>query len=611
MAYRASYNLTLAFYALDDRGSSADNLGGIHMTDTWNYIDFVNGKTPLPEPNLGWNTYGKGIESIGREGEPEAMEIPEPAADQLLVRVDAVGLCFSDVKLIKQGGDHPKLYGRDLATEPTRLGHEASVTVIEVGAELASQFEPGQRLAIQPDIYVDGVATAYGYTIPGGLIQYHLIGKEILEADGGAGYLIPVSKELGYAAAALSEPWACVEGSYMQRRRLAPGADGTMLIIGSPDDTVEYFSSQGFGSPSTIVLSNVSDHVANMVNDLGATVVVDDDISAASVAERASHHTGETGFDDIIVLSQTSADLIEELAKVIAYRGMMTMVGTEPLDGLPQIDVGRLHYHYTAYVGTTSNDIATAWGEARNRAETIAGGTAVFIGAGGPMGQMHMQRAIENEDGPATIIGIDLDDGRIETARTMLESLAIERGRRFILHNPSDSPNSVNDLVLAETDGRGADDVVVTVPVGPVMGDAATLMSDNGMLVLFAGVANGTMAPLNMSSVFLHNAQYTGTSGSSIEDQVSVLDKALAGSLSPGRALAAVGGIDAGQAGVRALLEGDFAGKVLIFPQLAGLPLTGLKELAEKHPEIGAALGENDTWTTEAERLLFEMYHAS
>lgn len=580
------------------------------MSD-WNYIDFAGGKTPLPEPNLGWNTYGTGVESIGVDGSPEPMEIPEPSADQLLVRVDAVGLCFSDVKLIKQGGDHPKLYGRDLATEPTRLGHEVSVTIVEVGANLGGQFTAGQRLAIQPDIYVDGVATAYGYTIPGGLIQYHLIGAEIFNTDGGAGYLIPVEESLGYAAAALSEPWACVEGAYMQRRRLAPGTGGTMLIVGSADDVTAYSSSQGFGSPGTIVLSNVSNHVASMVADLGANVVVDDGFDAASVAARSTAHTGETGFDDIIVLGQTSADLIEELAKVIAYRGMMTMVGTEPLDGLPLIDVGRLHYHYTAFVGTTSPDIATAWGEDRNRAETIPGGTAVFVGAGGPMGQMHMQRAIEKADGPAKIIGIDLDDDRLETVRTMLASLAEERGRTLILHNPKDDPNSVNELILAETDGRGADDVVVSVPVGAVMGDAATLMSQDGMLVLFAGVANGTLAPLNMSNVYLHNAQYTGTSGSSISDQVSVLDKSLDGSLSPGRALAAVGGIEAGREGVRALLEGDFAGKVVIFPQLSGLELTGLAELADKHPEIAAVLGENNTWTKEAEQILFETYHTS
>ena len=482
-----------------------------------------------------------------------------------------------------------------------------------MGADLADSYSPGQRLAIQPDIYVDGKATAYGYTIPGGLVQYHLIGKEILEADGGSGYLIPVDDGVGYASAALSEPWACVEGSYMQRRRLDPSSGGTMLIIGMPDDDTAYTTSAGLGSPSKVVLSSVSDGVRAMVAEHlpDADVVDDDAFDAASVAESSARHTGEDGFDDIVVLAQTSADLIEELAKVLAYRGMMTMVGTEPLDGLPLIDVGRLHYHYTAFVGTNSPDLATAWGEERNRAETKAGGVAVYVGAGGPMGQMHIQRAIEKVDGPATIIGIDLDDDRLEKARIMLEGLAEEKGRKFILHNPGDDPNSTQALLDAETDGQGADDVVVSVPVGPVMGDAATMMSPNGMLVLFAGVPNGTLAPLNMSNVYLHNAQYTGTSGSSIADQVSVLAKATDGSLTPSRALAAIGGIEAGQDGVRALLEGDYAGKVMIFPQLSGLELTGLDELVDRYPEIGEALGENDTWTPEAERLLFERFHTA
>src|SRR5436190_1403166 len=83
---------------------------------------------PIKDETLAWNTYGAGIENIGREGRPESFAVPKPGDDQLLVRVDAVGLCFSDVKLIQQGGKHPKLYNRDLTTEPTRVGHEATFT---------------------------------------------------------------------------------------------------------------------------------------------------------------------------------------------------------------------------------------------------------------------------------------------------------------------------------------------------------------------------------------------------------------------------------------------------------------------------------------------------
>ena len=141
------------------------------------YQRYRSPEPPVPAETWAWNLYGAGVESIGRGGKPERFPVPQPGPDQLLVRVDAVGMCFSDMKLIKQGGKHPKLYGRDLAREPTRLGHEVALTVVRVGSTLRGRFRPGMRLALQPDIYVQGRSTAYGYTIPGGLTQYHLSGR--------------------------------------------------------------------------------------------------------------------------------------------------------------------------------------------------------------------------------------------------------------------------------------------------------------------------------------------------------------------------------------------------------------------------------------------------
>ena len=63
-------------------------------TEDWTFADYRLGDTVLPEPNLGWNMYGTGLESMGENGSPEPMEIPEVAPDQLLIRIDAVGLCF-------------------------------------------------------------------------------------------------------------------------------------------------------------------------------------------------------------------------------------------------------------------------------------------------------------------------------------------------------------------------------------------------------------------------------------------------------------------------------------------------------------------------------------
>src|SRR5512140_1986274 len=134
----------------------------------------------LPAKTEAWNLYGAGMESMGQDGHSESFEVPQPGDDQLLVRIDSVGVCFSDLKVLKQGPSHPKLYNRDMRKEPTRLGHEVSLTVVKVGKNLQDRYHPGQRLAVQPDIYQNGKSTAYGYTVPGGLTQYHLIGDEVL-----------------------------------------------------------------------------------------------------------------------------------------------------------------------------------------------------------------------------------------------------------------------------------------------------------------------------------------------------------------------------------------------------------------------------------------------
>ena len=76
------------------------------------------------------------------------------------------------------------------------------------------------------------------------------------------------------------------------------------------------------------------------------------------------------------------------------------------------------------------------------------------------------------------------------------------------------------------------------------------------------------------------------------------------------RNFSAVGGIEAGRDGVQAVMEGRYAGKVLIFPQVEGVPLVGLEQLGEHLPDVAAALGERGEWTEEAERVLFENYRA-
>lgn len=562
-------------------------------------------KYNLPEKSWAWNLYGAGLENMGRGGAPEPFSVPEPDDDQLLVRIDSIGVCFSDVKILKQGGSHPKLYNRDLTVEPTRLGHEVALTIVKVGKNLQDRYKAGQRLAVQPDIYQQGKSTAYGYTIPGGLIQYHVIGDEVLKTDAGA-CLLPVEDDMGYAESSLLEPWGCVVAAYTQRRRLAPRNGGVLWIIGQPGDSTVYTFSSGLDAPATIVLTDVPASVEELVAATGAKCVERNGLSPADYESLSRELTNGAGFDDIVVLAPTSAGLISQIARFIARRGTLNLVGTQPLDGLVQVDLGRLHYDYIAFIGTNGTDIAASYGQGRNRCELRPGGSTVFIGAGGPMGQMHVQRALELPDGPKLIIATEISDDRLQTLNDMFALLAEKHGRKLLFFNPNTSKQSFRDFVMEATDHEGVDDVVVSVPVAALMEEGDTVMKPDGMMVLFAGVPNGTMGAVNLSNIYLSNAQYTGTSGLTIDDQASVMARRVAGTLSPGRSVAAIGGLETAAEAIESVIEGKYPGKVVIFPQIRNLPLTGLKELRDRLPEVAEKLGEDNMWTNEAEEVLIE-----
>lgn len=559
----------------------------------------------LPETNWTWNLYGAGLENMGREGQPEVLTIPEPGADQLLVRIDSIGMCFSDTKILKQGGSHPKLYNRDLSVEPTRLGHEVSLTIVKVGKNLQGAYHPGQRMAVQPDIYQRGKSTAYGYTIPGGLTQFHLIGPELLINDEGP-CLLPVHEEMGYAESALLEPWGCVMAAYTQRRRLQPKTGGTMWIIGQPGDETVYAFSKGLDAPASIILTDAPPAVKALAAKTGAKISECNGLTSQDFAALKQEQTGGMGFDDIVILNPTSAEIVGQIARLIARRGTCAMVGTRPLDGLVLVDLGRLHYDYIAFLGTQEPDIAAAYGEARNRCDLRPGGTTVFIGAGGPMGQMHVQRALELPDGPKMVICTEISDERLQTLQSMFTPLAEKNGRAIRIFNPNSAQQSFYDFVMEATEGQGADDVVVSVPVARLMEEGDSVMKPDGMLVLFAGVPNGTMGYVKLGNVYRSNAQYTGTSGLTMNDQAAVMDRRVAGTLSPGRSVAAVGGMECAIDAFNAVIESRYPGKIVIFPQIHNLPLTGLKELADRLPAVAEKLGEDLMWTNEAEAALIE-----
>ena len=146
---------------------------------------------PIPDEMRAAVLDGTGVDHLAVRCVP----VPRPGARQLLARVDAAGICTSVNKLLDQGPEHPLMHGWDPAAHPVIVGDEGVVTLVDVGAGLRDRYRPGSRFAVQPAVdiapiqhrerYRDhgrGVAKiAVGYTLPGLLAEYILIGR------GGAG----------------------------------------------------------------------------------------------------------------------------------------------------------------------------------------------------------------------------------------------------------------------------------------------------------------------------------------------------------------------------------------------------------------------------------------
>src|SRR5262245_15489277 len=121
----------------------------------------------LPRKMLRWHLYGAGLENFGKAGRPEEVPVPEYGPEELLVRQDACGLCFSDTKVIGLGPDHPRMTGRDMARDPVTLGHEVACTVVGVGEKVKDRFTVGDRFVVQADVFYQGRSMAYGYVLSG------------------------------------------------------------------------------------------------------------------------------------------------------------------------------------------------------------------------------------------------------------------------------------------------------------------------------------------------------------------------------------------------------------------------------------------------------------
>ncbi|WP_436988996.1 zinc-binding dehydrogenase [Streptomyces sp. enrichment culture] len=130
----------------------------------------------------------------------EEVPTPRPGPGEVLVKVEAAGVCLSDVHLID--GTLTPLY---LRGDTVTLGHEVAGVVAEPGAGV-TRWRPGQRVLLQAGEERDGVVWTRGVDYDGGWAEYAVAAESTL---------VEIPGELPFEQAAIipdavSTPWAAI-----------------------------------------------------------------------------------------------------------------------------------------------------------------------------------------------------------------------------------------------------------------------------------------------------------------------------------------------------------------------------------------------------------------
>jgi len=531
-------------------------------------------------------------------------DVPQPGPHQIVVKVEAVGLCFSDLKLWNQFSAHPRKgeIVSGIAPEvlqqipsyvpgelPTVPGHEVSCRIVAVGSDV-TRHRVGERCLVQTDyrtLPTKGSNAAFGYNFEGGLQEYVLMDERVVvDTVTGVRALIAVSEEPSASAVALVEPWACVENSYSttNRRTLAPR--GRLLVVAEDGHAVMGLAEAAKpGQPPASVTI-----VAAAEVDLpwaGPSVAV---IRASDVRDLP-----DASFDDIVYFGASKLT-IEVLNDKLAVGAIINVVLAGATIGAPvSVGVGRVHYEATRWIGTVANSAAESYVTVPPSGELRPGDTLLAVGAAGPMGQMHILRSLSADVDGLTVVGTDLDDARLRSLLAKAQPVAQANGVSLRLLNTSSQP-------LVGTFSYH----LILVPMPSLVADAVQSSEDRGLINIFAGIAVATRHDIDLDAYIARRCYMFGSSGSVVSDMEVLLDRIATGRLDTNLSVDAVSGMAGAADGLAALQDRTMAGKIVIYPSLHEVGLLSLADLSGAFPTVASKLADGH-WCLEAERELLKV----
>ena len=277
-------------------------------------------------------------------------EVPRPEVEPggLLLKVEACGLCGSDLRTLRSG--HRRV------TFPWIIGHEICGTVAETSPE-QTVWPVGARLAVGPIVYCghcdfcqDGqyelcenyreIAQAW----PGGFADYVAIPPEAIRL----GNIRAVAEDVDPAFAAITEP---ISSSINAQEKGRVGLGDTVVIIGAgPVGCIHTALARAKGADKIFIADIVDTRLK-----LAEAFEPDATINAAKtdLVEEVRRLTDGKGAD--VVITATPAPIAQVQAVEMARKGgRILLFGGLPKDkSKPGIDTNIVHYNALHLIGTT------------------------------------------------------------------------------------------------------------------------------------------------------------------------------------------------------------------------------------------------------------------
>ncbi|MFH8597075.1 NAD(P)-dependent alcohol dehydrogenase [Streptomyces rimosus] len=244
----------------------------------------------------------------------EERPVPRPGPGQVLVRVEAVGICGSDVHYYEHGR-----IGDFVVRAPMVLGHEPGGTVVALGPG-ATRHQPGQVVSLEPGVpcgtcgqcrhgrynLCPDVSFYATPPVDGALCEYVAIDEHFAHA---------VPDTLTAETAALLEPlsvgvWAARKG------RIGPGA--RVLVTGAgPIGLVAVQTARAFGAVE-VVVTDIAPERLDLARELGAATTVD--VRSARLAD--------TGYEPDVLLECSGVPAVaDEAIRSVGRAGRAVLVG--------------------------------------------------------------------------------------------------------------------------------------------------------------------------------------------------------------------------------------------------------------------------------------------